>query len=210
MNRFRLYCDLMNEKELVRQAQAGDFKAFAELIGAHKNKIYGLARKLSGNDQDAEDIVQDTFLKAIDKIDQFRQEASFGTWLYTIALNESRALFAKRKQSDLKPIEEYLPGGHHGDHETGDYHRLFDWRDPASVMESEELRKTIDRYIAELPYKYREAFVLRYVEELPVKEVARAINESEAATKSRILRARLALRDQLAEFFEDRHDQKMS
>ena len=200
----------MNEKELVQRAQAGDFKAFAELIGAHKSKIYGLARKLSGNDQDAEDIVQDTFLKAIDKIDQFRQEASFGTWLYTIALNESRAHFAKRKQSDLKPIEEYLPAGHAGDHQTADHHRLFDWQDPGRVMEKEELRRTIDRYIAELPYKYREAFVLRYVEEMSVKEVAKAINESEAATKSRILRARLALRDQLAEFFEERHDQKLS
>jgi RNA polymerase sigma-70 factor (ECF subfamily) len=197
----------MNEKELVRRAQDGDFKAFAELIGAHKNKIYGLARKLSGNDQDAEDIVQDTFLKAIDKIDQFRQEASFGTWLYTIALNESRALFAKRKQSDLRPIEEYLPAGHSESHEAGDHHQLFDWRDPGSVLEAEELRRTIDRHIAALPYKYREAFVLRYVEEMSVSEVARAINETEAATKSRILRARLALRDQLAEFFEDRHDQ---
>jgi len=192
---------------LVQRAQAGDFKAFAELIGAHKDKIYGLARKLSGNDQDAEDIVQDTFLKAIDKIDQFRQESSFGTWLYTIALNESRALFAKRKQGDLKPIEEYLPSGHSGDHETGDHHRLFDWRDPGTVFEREQLRKMIDQRIAELPYKYREAFVLRYVEEMSVKDVARAINESEAATKSRILRARLALRDQLAEFFEDRHEQ---
>jgi len=199
----------MNEKELALRAQAGDFNAFAELIGTHKNRIYGLARKLSGNDQDAEDIVQDTFLKAIDKINQFRLEASFGTWLYTIALNESRALFAKQKQSDLKPIEEYLPEGHSGSHETGDHHRLFDWRDPGSVLESEELRNTIDRHIADLPYKYREAFVLRYVEELSVKEVARAINESEAATKSRILRARLALRDQLAEFFEDKHDRKM-
>jgi len=200
----------MNEKELVQRAQAGDFNAFAELIGAHKNKIYGLARKLSGNDQDAEDIVQDTFLKAIDKIDQFRQEASFGTWLYTIALNESRAHFARSKQSDLKPIEDYLPAGHSGDHKTADHHRLYDWGDPGSVMEKEELRRTIDRYIAELPYKYREAFVLRYVEEMSVKEVAKVINESEAATKSRILRARLALRDQLAEFFEERHDQKLS
>lgn len=195
---------------MVKRAQAGDFDAFAELIEAHKNKIYGLARKLSGNEQDAEDIVQDTFLKAIDKIDQFRQESSFGTWLYTIALNESRALFAKRKQTDLKPIEEYLPAGHSGDHETGDHHRLYDWKDPGSVMESERLRQTIDRHIAGLPYKYREAFVLRYIEEMSVKEVARAINESEAATKSRILRARLALRDQLAEFFEDRHAGKLS
>jgi RNA polymerase sigma-70 factor (ECF subfamily) len=200
----------MDEKELVRKAQAGDFKAFAELIEAHKAKIYGLAKRLSGNDQDAEDIVQDTLLKAIDKIDQFRSEASFGTWLYSIALNEARALFAKRKQGDLKPIEEYLPSGHSGDHETGDHHRLFDWKDPASVFESDQLRRTIDRHIAELPYKYREAFVLRYVEEMSVKEVARTINESEAATKSRILRARLALRDKLAEFFEDRHDQKLS
>ncbi|MBU0984140.1 MAG: RNA polymerase sigma factor [candidate division Zixibacteria bacterium] len=200
----------MNEKELVKKAQAGDFEAFTDLINAHKSTIYGLARRLAGNQEDAEDIVQDTFLKAIDKIDQFRLESSFGTWLYTIALNQARGMFSRRQQTDIRTIEEYLPGGQSGHDHSGDGYQLFDWQNPESLLENSQLREIIDRLISELPYKYREAFVLRYLEELPVKEVARQINESEAATKSRILRARLALRDQLSDIFEAEHGQKMS
>ena len=205
----------MTEQELVQRAQAGDFEAFSELISTHKPRIYGLALKLAGNDEDAEDILQDTFLKAIDKIDQFRGDSSFGTWLYAIALNEARALFHKRKQADLRPIEEYLPSGHHGDENMAlDDHagapRLFDWKDPEKLFETNELRQIINRLVAELPYVYREAFVLRYIEELSVKEIAEKIGESEAATKSRILRARLALRERISEVFEERHERKMS
>ncbi len=195
----------MDEKTLVQNAQAGDFSAFTELIQAHQDKIYGLARKLSGNSEDAEDIVQDTFLKAIDKIDQFRLESSFGTWLYSIALNQARGLFAKRKQTELKPVEDYLPSEHDSQGNHVESHKLSDWRNPEQLLETEELRQTLNRLVAELPYKYREAFVLRYIEELSVKEVAEAINESEAATKSRILRARLALREQLSVLFEVQH-----
>jgi len=207
----------MSEKELVQRAQAGDFGAFSELISTHKPRIYGLALKLAGNEEDAEDILQDTFLKAIDKIDQFRQESSFGTWLYAIALNEARAMLQKRKQADLRPIEEYMPSGHHGDenvhledHPGTVSPRLFDWKDPEKLFEAQELRQTINHLVAELPYDYREAFVLRYIEELSVKEVAEKIGESEAATKSRILRARLALRERLSEVFEERYERKMS
>ena len=208
----------MDERELVRQAQAGDFSAFTELIAAHKEKIYGLALKLSGTTEDAEDIVQDTLLKAIDKIDQFRLESSFGTWLYAIALNQARAVLADRKRTDLKPIEEYLPGHHGGELNESDTSGaaghagagLFEWKDPEKLFEDQELRKTINRLISELPFKYKEAFLLRYDEELSVKEIARIINESEAATKSRILRARLALREQLSEIFESRYDRQVS
>ena len=199
----------MNEKELVSRARAGDFDAFTELINAHKDRLYGLALKLSGNRQDAEDILQETFLKAIDKIDQFREEATFGTWLYSIALNQARGHYARQKQADLKPLEEYLPAGdHHADHAAAE-HTLFNWEDPHTIMESAELAEIIQRLIAELPYKYREAFLLRYIEELPVKEVARLINETEAAAKSRILRARLAMREELAKIFEGTNEREM-
>ena len=200
----------MDEKELVIQAKAGDFQAFSQLIEAHKSRIYALALKLSGNSQDAEDIVQDTFLKAIDKIDQFRGEASFGTWLYSIALNESRSLLAKQKHSELKPIEAYLPSADADEmHSPGNF-RLFDWKDPHKLMESSELQKIMSQVIGELPYKYREAFLLRYHEEMSIKEIAKFIGESVASTKSRVLRARLALRDRLSKYFEEHYGQKMS
>ncbi len=200
----------MDEKQLVAKAQAGDFEAFAKLIEANKQKVYAFVRRLTANTEDAEDILQDSFLKAIDKIDQFRGEASFGTWLSSIALNEARVLYARKKQFDLKPIEDYLPGaGSHGDDQQ-DSIRLFDWQDPQSQLESDELRRTVNGAVDKLPYKYREVFVLRYIEELSVKEVARLTKQTVASTKSRILRARLALRDMLSSSFEERYGKKVS
>jgi len=99
----------MDEKELVKRAQSGDFDAFNRLIAEQKDKIYRLALKLIGNREDAEDIMQETFLKAIDNIDKFRLESSFGTWLYTIALNSVRAHMGSRKRMSLKPIETIPP-----------------------------------------------------------------------------------------------------
>ncbi len=192
--------NLMDEKTLVARAKTGDYEAFTALINAHKDKIYALARKLTGNKQDAEDIVQETLLKAVDNIDQFREEAAFGTWLYTIALNQSRAHYSRGKQADLQPLEDYLPAHEHGQTHS----RLFDWADPHRIMEQDELNRLIDDAIAGLPQIYREAFVLRYIDDLPVKEVAALLNESEAAAKSRILRARLALRDTLSSKFQER------
>ena len=190
------------------KAQSGDFEAFIELVDAHKGKVYAMVRRLAGNEQDAEDIMQDTLLKAIDKIGQFRGDASFGTWLYSIALNQARAQFSKSKQADLKPIEDYLPmksaAGSHED--IG----LFDWHDPHKALESQQLRDILNEVVAELPYKYREAFLLRYVEELSVKEVARLTKQSEASAKSRILRARLALRDKLSRTFEAEYGKELS
>ncbi len=200
----------MDEKHLVAKAQAGDFEAFAKLIEANKQKVYGLVRRLTANTEDAEDILQDSFLKAIDKIDQFRGEASFGTWLSSIALNEARALHAKNKQYELKPIEDYLPGaGSHGNSQQESL-RLFDWRDPQAQLESDELRRMVNGAVDKLPYKYREAFVLRYVEDLSVKEVARLTRQTVASAKSRILRARLALRDMLSSTFEERYGKQVS
>ena len=200
----------MDEQQLVKQAQAGDFDAFLTLVEAHKGKIYTLARKMTGNELDAEDVVQDTLMKAIDKIDQFRGESAFGTWLYSIALNQTRAVLSKDKRTDLRPVEDYLPAHAHNKDGSHAGPAPFDWKDPHELLEQNELREAIDAAIAELPVQYREAFVLRYVEELSIKEVAKLIGESVAATKSRVLRARLALRDRLSRVFEDRYVEKMS
>ncbi len=198
----------MNEKKLVERARDSDFEAFQALVDRHKHKVYGLALRLTGNADDAQDVFQDALLRAIDGIDRFRGEASFGTWLYQIALNQARALYAGKNRADLKPIEELLP--HASAHETGHGDsRLFDWKDPHRVLEERELEEIIDSVVDELPFPNREAFVLRYIEELPVKEVARLTGQSPAATKSRILRARLALRQRLSEIFEDRYGEEV-
>ncbi|MFH2048524.1 MAG: RNA polymerase sigma factor [bacterium] len=191
----------MDERQLVAKAQSGDFDAFLLLVNDHKGKVYNLALKMTGSVQDAEDIVQDTLVKAIDKIDQFRGESAFGTWLYSIALNQTRALLATNKRTDLMPVEEYLPSNNLHDNQENSL-RLFDWKDPHKLLEQNELRAIIDEAIETLPLKYKEAFILRYYEELSIKEVADLLGESVASAKSRVLRARLALRDHLSKVFE--------
>lgn len=212
MNHFLIILYPMSERELLNKAKAGDYDAFCQLVGNNKNKLYALALKMTANEQDAQDIVQDTLLKAIDKIDQFRGDASFGTWLYSIALNQSRAHLSKQRETELKDVEAYLPGN--GANFEGENHdiagRLFDWEDPHKHLENAELRQIINEAISELPDKYREAFLLRYFEELSIKEIAKIIKETDASTKSRVLRAKLAVRDKLAKTFEDRYGQKMS
>jgi RNA polymerase sigma-70 factor (ECF subfamily) len=188
----------MNERELVKRAKDGDFQAFNDLVKAHVDRIYRLALKVTKNREDSEDVVQNTFLKAIDKIDQFRGDSSFGTWIYAIALNEIRSHLSGESKMMLKPIDEYLPAGH-GDGTK----ELFDWDDPHKYMENKQLQQYIDDTLEKMPDKYSVPFILRYMEDMSVKEIAEILSLSVAATKSRILRARLALRQALSDHFEE-------
>jgi len=188
----------MSEKDLVKKARAGDFEAFNDLVKTHADRIYRLALKVTKNKEDAEDVVQNTFLKAVDKIESFRGDSSFGTWVYSIALNEIRSHISSGSKMIVRPIEEYLPAGH----EDG-ARELFDWGDPHSYLENKQLQQYIDDALEEMPDMYSVPFILRYLEELSIKEIAELLNLSEAATKSRILRARLALREALSDHFEE-------
>jgi len=183
----------MDEKKLIAQAQAGDFTAFQSLVEPHQKRLFALAKRMTGNEQDAEDIVQDTLLKAIDKLETFRAESSFGTWLYSIALNAGRHHLVHQKRQNMTPIEDLLDGTTH----HHDSHHLREWRDPHSVMEANEIRKYISGAVDEMPAEYSVPFILRYEDELSIKEIADLLKLSEAATKSRVLRARLFLREKL-------------
>lgn len=183
----------MDERKLIAQAQAGDFTAFESLVEPHEKRLFALAKRMTGNEQDAEDIVQDTLLKAIDKLQTFRAESSFGTWLYSIALNAGRHHLVHQRRQTMAPIEDLLAGTSH--HQ--DSHHLREWRDPHSVMESDEIRRFISEAVDELPAEYSVPFILRYEDELSIKEIADLLKLSEAATKSRVLRARLFLREKL-------------
>lgn len=183
----------MDEKRLIELAQTGDFAAFQSLVEPHQKRLFALAKRMTGNEQDAEDIVQDTLLKAIDKLETFRAESSFGTWLYSIALNAGRHYLVHQKRQALTPVEELLEGTSH-DHGS---HHLREWRDPHSVMEADEIRKFISGAVDELPAEYSVPFILRYEDELSIKEIADLLELTEAATKSRVLRARLFLREKL-------------
>lgn len=188
----------MDEKGLVKRAKAGDFDAFNDLVKTHADRIYRLALKVTKNREDSEDVVQNTFLKAVDKIDQFRGDSSFGTWIYAIALNEIRSHISNESKMAMGPIEDYLPVGH----EDG-AKELFDWGDPHKYMENQQLQQFLDDSLEKMPDKYSIPFILRYTENLSVKEIGKILNLSIAATKSRILRARLALRQELADHFEE-------
>ncbi|TFH66035.1 MAG: sigma-70 family RNA polymerase sigma factor [Candidatus Zixiibacteriota bacterium] len=183
----------MDERKLVEQAKAGDFTAFQSLVEPHQKRLFALAKKMTRNVQDAEDIVQDTLLKAIDNLEQFRAESSFGTWLYSIALNAGRHHLVHQKRQAMTPIEDLLAGTTH----HHDSHHLREWRDPHSVMEADEIRKFISEAVDEMPAEYSVPFILRYEDELSIKEIADLLKLSEAATKSRVLRARLFLREKL-------------
>ncbi len=191
----------IDEKELVRLAQSGDFKAFTTLIEGYRPKIFGLALKLAKNREDAEDIFQETFLKAIDNIKKFRAESSFGTWLYTIGVNVVRAKYGRDSKGELLPLEDYLPASH--DHSDAAAAQLYDWNDPLSKLTNEEIKGKLDKAIHELPLKYRLPFLLRYTQEMSVQEVADTLNIKLANAKSRILRARMALRQNLNEYFSE-------
>ncbi len=198
----------MNDAELVRKAQAGDFDAFGRLIEQYRPKIYGLALRLSKNRQDAEDIFQETFLKAIDNIRRFRGDSSFGTWLYIIALNTVRARYRNREPKELLPLDAYLPE-HTGHRDTGE--TPADWNDPLTKLTADELRDRLQAALDRLPLKYRMPFVLRYTQDMPVAEVAKVLGLSLAAAKSRILRARLALQSFLNDYLtEGKGDGRMS
>lgn len=197
MNRYGVFIIQTNEKKLVEGARQGDFAAFNRLIENYRPRIFGLALKLAKNREDAEDVFQETFLKAIDNIQKFRGESSFGTWLYTICLNVIRNKYG-RSTGELLPLEEYLPRVEHGD---GQHPELFDWDDPLSKLTKDELKQKIDQSIMQLPLKYRTPFLLRYTEEMSVADVARTTGLTLAAAKSRILRARLAMRQSLNEYF---------
>lgn len=198
----------MSEKELIQRAQAGDFEAFAQLVAKYQKQVFGLARRLTGNTQDAEDLVQETLLKAIDNIDKFRGDSAFGTWLYSIALNQGRAHYNRAKKSDLQSLDDLLPLREHS-HGVSSHH-LHEWRDPHTLLETDELNRLIAAAFAELPPEYAIPFSLRYEEDLSIKEIAEVLGITEAATKSRVLRARLFMRNRLDAVLgvEDR-DQKV-
>jgi len=170
---------------------------FAKLVDAHSNKIYRLALKMLGNVQDAEDILQETFIKAYNNIDGFEGRSKITTWLYRIAVNESLMLLRKRK-GVLIDIDAAI--------ETDDGEvmpkQIVDWCClPEKELMSSESREIINQAIDTLSDTNRAAFLLRDVEGLSTREAAEVLDISESALKVRLLRARMALREELTAYF---------
>jgi RNA polymerase sigma-70 factor (ECF subfamily) len=180
--------------------RAGDKNEFARLVEAYSGVIYRLAIKMLENPQDAEDVLQETFIKAYRNLPRFDGRSSISTWLYRIATNEALMLIRRRKHVNVS-IDEPL--------ETDEQEQMplqiTDWCClPEEEMMSTEAREYMDRAIDDLPYTLRVVFLLRDIEGLSTHEAAEVLELSEAAVKTRLSRARLRLRELLSEYYRER------
>jgi RNA polymerase sigma-70 factor (ECF subfamily) len=187
-----------DESALVAQAKAGDQNAFAELVQRYERKIYRLAKNITRNDEDAEDVLQDAFLKAYTHLDNFKGDSKFYTWIVRIAVNEALMRLRKRKTDRSVPLDEPVELG-----EETVQREIAVWEDnPEQQYSQEEWRRILDEAVEELKPDFRTVFQLRDIEELSTEETAETLGISVPAVKSRLLRARLALREKLTRQFK--------
>lgn len=198
------FMDTRNENsELVRRAKAGELAAFEELATRHERQVYTLALRILQNPHDAEDVTQQTFLSALENLQNFREVSSFATWLYRIATNAALKIIRKRKGLNTVSLEEATEPGDDGD-TIPHPEFIADWRhSPEQLVGQNETRRLLDDALVQLDEKHRLVFLLRDVEGLSVKETASALGLSEANVKVRLLRARLQLRESLTRAFGD-------
>ena len=193
-----------NEEISVDALRRGDRQEFARLVDQYSVPVYRLGLKMLGNEQDAEDILQATFIKALQHISGFEGRSSLATWLYRIAANEA-LMFLRRKRPSVSLEEE--PGD--DESELRIPYAFADWSAlPESGMLSAELRGMLDRAIAKLPPRLRVVFLMRDVEGLSIRETSEALNLTETTVKTRLLRARMHLREQLSDYFGERFHQE--
>ncbi len=192
----------MEDAELVRLAQAGDAEAFAQLVARHENSIFRLARNITQNAEDAEDVLQETFLKAYEHLGEFRGDSKFYTWLVRIAVNQALMKLRRRKSDRSVSLDETFDTG-----EETLVREIAVWaEDPEKIYSQEELRGILASAIESLPPIFRTVFALRDIEELSTEETAQILNLSVPAVKSRLLRARLRLREHLTRYFKRKGD----
>ena len=188
----------LSDTEQVASFREGNTKAFRELVRRYQGKAYALALRLTGNEADAQEVLQDTFLSVYRKFDTFRGDAAFSSWLYRITANA--ALMKVRSRGQRKDISLDDAGTDENEHHL----ELRDWSDDAErlVMNRDAAQK-IAKAIDQLPEKYRVVFLLREVEELSTQEVAEALGLSTPTVKTRLHRARLFLRGLLGKTLQD-------
>ena len=194
--------DTFDETALVERARSGDTAAFTELVEKYERKIYRLAKHITQNDEDAEDVLQETFLKAYSHLGSFEGQSKFYTWIVRIAVNEALMKLRKRKSDKTVSLDEPQDTG-----EETVAREIAVWdEDPEQKYSQEELREILDNAVNSLKPSFRTVFVLRDIEELSTEETADALGISVPAVKSRLLRARLQLREKLTRFFRRKGD----
>lgn len=193
-----------DEAELLRGLRAGKPEAYRQLLELHSANVYNVAYKLLGDEQEAEDVLQETFLSAFEAIDGFEGRSKLSTWLYRIAYNASLMRLRKRSQMTSFSLDVPVPGTDpEGDGSHVSRH-LVDWSSvPDDQLLNAEAREVMDRAIAELPETLRSTFILRDIQGLSGSETAEILGISVATVKTRLHRARLWLRDRLSDYFEE-------
>jgi RNA polymerase sigma-70 factor, ECF subfamily len=191
-----------DEAGLVTQAQQGGVEAFTELVTRYEGNIYRLARHLTQNPEDAEDVLQETFLKAYEHLRDFQGNSKFYTWLVRIAVNQALMKLRKRKSDASVSLDD--------PYDTGEEHvtrEIAVWDpNPEQTYSREEIRAILEKAVETLPPTFRAVFALRDIEELSTEETAALLNLSIPAVKSRLLRARLKLREKLTRYFRRKGD----
>src|SRR5271155_2699243 len=189
---------IFDESALVAKAREGDLGAFNELVNSYERKIYRLAKHITQNDEDAEDVLQETFLKAYEHLGNFQGNSKFYTWIVRIAVNESLMKLRKRKGDRTVPLDEPVDTG-----EEMVTREIAVWEDnPEQRYSREEIQEILDKAVEGLKPDFRTVFMLRDIEELSTEETAESLGISIPAVKSRLLRARLALREKLTRKFK--------
>lgn len=188
----------MSEGELVQRARGGDFDAFAALVTGSEAKVYAHLLRLTGNAEDARDLLQETYLSAYRHLGSFKGDSAFGTWAYRIATNLALMRLRKKKPDTVNLDEVRLPT-----HQEIQSRSISEWAiDPKEAVLRKEVRLQLDRAIRSLPPLYRAVVALRDIEGLSTAETAEALDISEGAVKTRLHRARIFLREALSPYFE--------
>ena len=183
------------EAKLIQRVCSGDHEAFYELMRPYERAVYFAAKSVVDNPADAEEVAQEAVLKAFNNLPKFRLESKFSTWLIQITINEARMRLRKDRRHLYDSFDE-KPTDEEGDYIPKDF---ADWRDiPSEELQRKELRDALKRAMASLGPKYREVLICRDVQHLSITETAQALGITEASVKTRLLRARLQMRDALA------------
>ena len=191
-----------DEAPFVAQARKGDDRAFAELVIRYEAKIFRLAQHITQNREDAEDVLQETFLRAYEHLDQFQGNSKFYTWIVRIAVNQALMKLRRRRTDKSVSLDETIDTG-----EDTVTREIAAWdEDPEQRFSREELGEILDSAIQTLAPTYRSVFLLRDVDDLSTEETAEALGLSVPAVKSRLLRARLQLREKLTRYFKRKGD----
>jgi RNA polymerase sigma-70 factor (ECF subfamily) len=183
---------------LVAEAKAGNYEAFEELVNRYEHKIYRLGMNITGNAADAEDVLQEAFLKAFTHLGEFRADSRFYTWLVRIAVNEALMKLRKIRSDRTVPIEDET--GEDGDPIPRE---LADWKpNPEQIYAQAQIESILREAAQKLPATYRAVFLLRDVEDLSTAETASVLGLTEGTVKARLFRARMMLREELSKVFK--------